>query len=96
MWWKVKFEVTDTSTPLFLDATGLTKGQLHLNGRHLCRYWVATATGKQVPPQSMYYLPGPWLKEGKGNELVIFDEHGGAPSKCKLVFDRGSMPIGAQ
>lgn len=93
-WWKAGFEVSDTSNPLFLDATGLTKGQLFLNGRHLSRYWVATSTGKQVPPQGSYYLPGPWLNEGKGNELVIFDEHGGNPTKCKLSFDRGSMPIG--
>jgi len=86
-WWKGRFSVPGGVQALFLDAKGLSKGQLFLNGRNLCRYWVATRTGKAVPPQSRYLLPGPWLRADAENELAIFDEHGFSPEHCRLVYD---------
>jgi beta-galactosidase len=83
-WWRASFR-GGHGTPLFLDATGLTKGQVYLNGRHVCRYFVATGDGKAVPPQQLYYLPEPWLVAEGDNELLIFDEHGGNPARCRLV-----------
>lgn len=84
LWWKATFR-GGGGTPLFFDATGLTKGQLYINGRHLGRYFVATSDGKAVPPQAMYYIPGPWLHAEGDNEILLFDEHGGTPAKCRLV-----------
>ncbi len=86
-WFRTTFGEADTSQPLFVELAGVTKGQLYLNGHNLGRYWVATATGKKVPPQKRYYLPEPWLNENGGNELTLFDEHGKPPRGCKLVHD---------
>lgn len=85
-WWRGHFEgPAEGEAPLFLDAAGLTKGQLYVNGTHVARYFTATATGKRVPPQSHYFIPSPWIKAGQPNTVLIFDEHGGDPSKCRLV-----------
>lgn len=86
-WFRTTFGPVDTSRPMFVELAGVSKGQLYINGRNAGRYWVATSTGKQVPPQSRYYLPEPWLNEDGDNELVLFDEHGRAPKSCKLVYD---------
>lgn len=92
-WWRTSFRVSATPSPLYLDAAGLTKGQIFVNGRHLSRFFVATADGTPVPPQSRYLIPTPWLKPaGQDNEITIFDEHGHAPSKCKLVVDHAKTP----
>jgi hypothetical protein len=85
VWWRAKFGKIVGQDPLFFDASGLTKGQLYVNGRHICRYFVATADGKAVGTQTRYYLPQPWLKPDGENEILIFDEHGGNPSRCRLV-----------
>lgn len=86
-WWRGQFAVTHTDAPLFLDAEGLSKGVLSLNGRELGRYWVSAPKGKSnLPPQNMYYLPEPWLRVDGPNELLIFDEHGRAPAKARLVY----------
>ncbi len=66
---------------LYFDASGLSKGQLFLNGRNLGRYWVAEADRrKKVAGQTLYYLPEAWLNEGDDNEIMLFDEHGADPS----------------
>jgi hypothetical protein len=83
-WWRAHF-TPPGDHGLLLDATGLTKGQIYVNGRHVGRYWVASADGKPVPPQTQYYIPGPWLKAGEENELLIFDENGGNPGKTRLT-----------
>ena len=86
-WYRTTFNVSSTALPLFVEPGGLSKGQLFLNGVNVGRYFVATAEGKAVPPQSRYYLPEPWLKIGEPNELVIFDEHGKSPAKVKFSYD---------
>lgn len=86
-WWRITFDTPDTSRPLFLDANGLSKGRLYLNDHDVGRYFVATHTGKPVPPQSRYYLPECWLNHDKPNELLIFDEHGHAPNKLSFTHN---------
>jgi hypothetical protein len=83
-WWRATFDAGETPHSLHLDATGLTKGQLYVNGKHLCRYWVATGSGRAVPPQTRYFIPASWLAPGE-NTILLFDEHGGDPSRCRLV-----------
>ncbi|MFN0131444.1 MAG: beta-galactosidase [Phycisphaerales bacterium] len=85
MWWRAHFTPHDLGLPVFLDADGLTKGQLYVNGRHVSRYFVATAEGDKVPPQRHYFIPPSWLRADEENELMIFDEHGASPTKCRLV-----------
>jgi len=82
-WWRTRFALDAVEGALFLEANGLSKGQLYINGHNAGRYFVATRAGKAVPPQSRYLLPAPWLKTG-ANEIMLFDEHGFNPEKCRL------------
>lgn len=86
-WWRGSFTPADTDAPMYLEATGLTKGQIYINDHHVGRYFVATANAKPVGPQTRYYIPRPWLLPQMPNQILIFDEHGGTPSKCRLVYD---------
>ncbi|USN98134.1 MAG: beta-galactosidase [Phycisphaeraceae bacterium] len=95
VWWRCEFELSGLSArALRLDLGGMTKGQVYVNGHNAGRYFKATADGTAVPPAGEMWLPGPWLREG-ANELMLFDEHGGNPSKVKLAFDSGARPIAA-
>jgi beta-galactosidase len=49
----------------FLDVSSLGKGLIWINGHTLGRFW-------NIGPQETLYVPGPWLKQGK-NEVVILD-----------------------
>ncbi len=87
-WWRCIFRPGKSAAPLVLELTGLTKGQVYVNGRNLSRYFAATASGKAVPPQTRVVIPDSWLKPaGAENELVIFDEHGASPGKTRLHHD---------
>lgn len=88
-WWRSSFVAADTQSALYLECTGLTKGQIYVNGRHAARYFVGTADGEAVPPQVRYRLPRPWLKFKQANDLLVFDEHGASPAKARLIYDRG-------
>jgi len=85
-WWRATFAApaAPSRTPLVFDTAGLSKGQAYLNGKHLGRYFTATGAGKAVGPQTEMMIPAPWLHEGRDNEIVVFDEHGFAPTKTKL------------
>lgn len=93
-WFRSVFHVKDTDRPLTLEIGGASKGQIYINGRNAGRYFHATATGRKVPPQTRYYLPEPWLNTEGANELILFDEHGKAPKRCRLVYDDGKGPFG--
>lgn len=94
LWWRCTFTVDETDAPVFLDCSGLSKGQIYVNGQHVSRYFVATATGKRVPPQSKYLLPRPMLNAHEPNELTIFDEHGLTPSRVRLAVGPGESAVG--
>jgi beta-galactosidase len=49
----------------FLDMHPWGKGFAWVNGHNLGRYW-------NIGPQQTMYVPGPWLKEGE-NEIIILD-----------------------
>jgi len=55
----------ETPGDCFLDMRPWGKGFAWLNGHNLGRYW-------NIGPQQTMYLPGPWLKPGQ-NEIVILD-----------------------
>jgi len=89
-WWRCTFSLDKSGDPLFIEPAGMTKGQIYINGRHLGRYFVATADGKPVPPQDRYHIPDSWLKPGQPNDLVLFEEHGAPPTKVRLVHSSPS------
>lgn len=92
-WWQSRFTLPDGhSGPWWFDTNGLSKGQVFINGHHLGRYFTATATGKSVGPQTRLHLPVDWLDLDGENVLLIFDEHGFAPHRTKLVIsDTGDL-----
>ncbi len=53
----------------FLDMRGWGKGMVWVNGHNLGRYW-------NIGPQQTMYVPGPWLKAGL-NEIIVLDLIGG-------------------
>ena len=76
-WFTTKFRHHQTDTPLFIKLYGAKKGQIYLNGHNVSRFWT-------IGPQEYYYLPSCWLREE--NELLVFEEHGHMPSRCKLEY----------
>jgi hypothetical protein len=84
-WWKASFTPGDADAPLYFDAAGLSKGQLYINGRHLCRYFV-TAGREKIGPQQRYFVPRAFIRAKQPNELMIFDESGESPTKARLVY----------
>lgn len=92
-WYRGQFKVSHADTPLWLCPVGMTKGQIYINGHNAGRYFVATAQGDPVGPQTQYYLPEPWLHTDRPNELLLFDEHGHHPGKCKLTHQEEAGPL---
>lgn len=62
--WRATVTV-DRPGDTFLDMRPWGKGFAWVNGHNLGRYW-------NIGPQQTMYVPGPWLKAGK-NEVVILD-----------------------
>jgi hypothetical protein len=87
-WWRCEFSTPDLADAAWFDTSGLSKGHVFLNGRNLGRYFTATATSKSVGPQTRLFLPDPWLNGDEPNELLVFDEHGFAPDRTRLVGSR--------
>jgi beta-galactosidase len=61
------FQATEQADT-FLDTSAFTMGQVWVNGHHLGRTW-------NVGPQKALYLPGPWLRKG-ANEVIVLDLQG--------------------
>ena len=87
-WWRTHFDLLRSpDAPPVFELGGLSKGVLVLNGKTLGRYFAHTAAGDKVPPISTVALPLSWLQD-EGNELLVFDEHGAAPSRAKITYAR--------
>jgi beta-galactosidase len=68
----------------FLDMSGWGKGAVWVNGHNLGRYWC-------VGPQKSLYCPGPWLKQG-ANEVIVLDIEPGGSRRLEGV----TAPVWAQ
>ena len=58
------FVLADTADT-YVDMREWGKGCVWVNGHHLGRFW-------NIGPQQTLYLPGPWLKKGR-NEVVVLE-----------------------
>ncbi|MHC4612066.1 MAG: beta-galactosidase [Planctomycetota bacterium] len=85
-WWRTSFVVRDLPAAMQLDTAGLSKGHVFVNGQNLGRYFTATDDGRTTGPQQRLYVPGSWVKLDEENELLLFDEHGFAPHRARIVF----------
>lgn len=94
-WFRTFFSVSaaPTERSIWFEPTGLSKGQLYVNGHNLGRYFMASPTGQAVGPQKRLFVPVSWLKFGdkKQNEIVVFDEHGCSPEKSKIVLQTSAI-----
>jgi beta-galactosidase len=70
--WRGSFEVGRTGDT-FLDMSSWGQGIVWINGRCLGRYW-------SIGPTQTMYLPGPWIKRGR-NEIVVLDLTGPAVAR---------------
>tara|TARA_R110002073_G_scaffold118918_1_gene258806 strand:+ start:744516 stop:747275 length:2760 start_codon:yes stop_codon:yes gene_type:complete len=87
-WWRSSFPTPDVKVALNLDLSGMTKGQVYLNGHAMGRYFVGTNANKAVEPVMPLAIASSWLNDEGENELTIFDEHGASPSKVKVIVER--------
>ena len=62
--WRGTFDIEEAGDT-FLDLRSWSKGVVWINGRCLARFWA-------IGPTQTAYLPGPWLKRGV-NEIVVLD-----------------------
>jgi beta-galactosidase len=62
--WRGSFEVSSPGDT-FLDMRSWGKGVVWVNGHCLGRFW-------NIGPTQTMYLPGPWLRKGK-NDVVVLD-----------------------
>ena len=62
--WRGTFNL-EKAGDTFVDLSDCGKGVLWVNGRCLGRFW-------NIGPTQTAYLPGPWLKAGR-NEIVVLD-----------------------
>jgi beta-galactosidase len=62
--WRGAFTLKSTGDT-FLDVRGWGKGVVWLNGHCLGRFW-------DIGPTQTLYVPGPWLRSGK-NDVVVLD-----------------------
>lgn len=69
--------IADKQDDCFVDIRNFKKGYVYINGFNLGRYW-------KVGPQQALYLPGPLLKKGE-NELLIVELEG--YSKPEVTID---------
>jgi beta-galactosidase len=80
-----------------LDASGLGKGMIWVNGKGVGRHWSIPAAGASVPPsgasvpaagaevtysQRYYHIPADWLSSV--NEIVILEEQSAFPAAVRL------------
>lgn len=72
--WRGSFELAQVADT-FLDARSWGKGLVWINGHCLGRFW-------NIGPQQTMYVPGPWLRVGR-NEVVVLDMIG--PAKPELA-----------
>jgi beta-galactosidase len=72
--WRGSFELTNVGDT-FLDLRTWRKGVVWINGHALGRFW-------NIGPTQTLYVPGPWLRKGS-NEVVVLDLLG--PVEPKLA-----------
>jgi beta-galactosidase len=72
--WRGSFEA-GRGADTFLDMGSWGQGVVWINGRCLGRYW-------SIGPTQTMYLPGPWIKRGR-NEVVVLDLTG--PSAARIA-----------
>ncbi|MGO4545999.1 beta-galactosidase family protein [Paenibacillus sp. 2TAB23] len=69
--------IVDDIADTFVRLDGWVKGVVWINGFNLGRYW-------EKGPQKTLYLPGPLLREGS-NEIIVLELHGTDKPEIELI-----------
>ena len=86
-WYKAEFQISPGTlaedADYRLNAAGLGKGMLFLNGHGVGRHWLIVSPGTNgQPTQQYYHLPKSWLISE--NTLIVFEEQAASPSGVQL------------
>jgi len=86
-WYKTSIAVPANllggSTVFRLDAAGLGKGMIWVNGRAVGRHWlIEAASPAGTPSQRYYHIPADWLQPS--NAIVILEEQAASPANVQL------------
>jgi hypothetical protein len=86
-WYRTSFQLSGAAlaedADYRLDAAGLGKGMLFLNGRGVGRHWLIVSPGTGgKPTQQYYHLPKNWLRAE--NTLVVFEEQAASPKEVRI------------
>lgn len=86
-WYKTEFQLSAVTlaedADYRLNAAGLGKGALFLNGHAIGRHWLIFSPGAEnQPTQQFYLLPRSWLKTD--NTLIVFEEQAASPREVQL------------
>jgi beta-galactosidase len=80
--------IASTMSDTWLDTRSIQKGFVWINGHALGRAW-------DVGPQRALYLPGPWLRKGE-NEVLVLDLKGSGLPTLQGLDHRVDDPIAPQ
>ena len=86
-WYKTEIripaDVLKTNAVFRLDAAGLGKGMIWVNGNAVGRHWLIAASNPSgALSQRYYHVPAGWLRAS--NRIVIFEEQAASPSSAQL------------
>jgi hypothetical protein len=92
-WYKAEFQISPGTlaedADYRLNAAGLGKGMLFLNGHAVGRHWLIVSPGTNgQPTQQYYHLPKSWMNAD--NTLIVFEEQAASPSSVQLERRRAS------
>jgi len=86
-WYKAEYQISagelGEDADYRLNAAGLGKGMLFVNGHAVGRHWLIASPGTNgQPTQQYYHLPKNWLRAE--NTLIVFEEQTAAPSGVQI------------
>lgn len=73
----------ETPADTFVELPGWTKGAVWINGFNLGRFWTRG-------PQRSLYLPGPLLRKGR-NEVLVLELHAAGPGRQVVFKDKPDL-----
>lgn len=76
------FSADTAGVDTYLTLPGWAKGAAWVNGFHLGRYW------NEQGPQKALYVPGPVIKAGEGNEVLVLELHNASANATVELVDR--------
>jgi len=85
-WYKTSFHLTpqqlSADADYRINAAGLGKGMMFINGHGVGRHWLVVSPGTGQPTQQCYLVPRDWLRAE--NTLIVFEEQAVQPTSVQI------------